>query len=315
MLEIVLAIWIAVLSAGSEAPPYIQQRGPAPDPLVRENATVKLAAHTYVIPDNNVGLVPNVGIVTGSRGTLVIDPGLGRRNGETVLKEAAKVSRSQALWIATTHFHPEHTTGYAAFPASATYVDSTVQEAEFEQNGMQMVRAFAGRSAVTADLLKDAVRRPADVTFDRDYTFDLGDVHVRAVAVGPAHTRGDTGFLVVEDGVLFAGDVVMNDSFLAAGDATSMAAWLKAFDTFDAMHPATVVPSHGAVGPGALIASDRALMTAIRDRVVALKAQGKSIDETAAAIQTEFTTAHPGWPRANGLTAAARAAYNEAKSP
>jgi hypothetical protein len=107
----------------------------------------------------------------------------------------------------------------------------------------------------------------------------------------------------------------MNESFLAAGDATSMAAWLKAFDTFDAMHPATVVPSHGSVGPGALIAADRALMTAIRDRAVALKAQGKSIDETAAAIQTEFTAAHPGWPRANGLTAAARAAYNEARAP
>ncbi len=50
------------------------QRGPAPDPLVRENTTVKLAAHTYVIPDGNVGLVPNVGIVVGSRATLVIDP-------------------------------------------------------------------------------------------------------------------------------------------------------------------------------------------------------------------------------------------------
>jgi hypothetical protein len=33
-----------------------QQRGPAPDPLVKENATVKLGPHTYVIPDNNVGL-------------------------------------------------------------------------------------------------------------------------------------------------------------------------------------------------------------------------------------------------------------------
>jgi hypothetical protein len=29
-----------------------------------------------VIPDGNVGLVPNVGIVVGSRATLVIDPGL-----------------------------------------------------------------------------------------------------------------------------------------------------------------------------------------------------------------------------------------------
>ena len=191
MLEIILVV-IALL-----------QRGPAPDPLVRAEATVRLAAHTYAIPDNNVGLVPNVGIVTGSRGTLVIDPGLGRRNGETVLKEAAKVSRSDVLYIASTHFHPEHTTGYVAFPASAKYINSTVQVAEFEQYGMQMVRAFASRSPVTADLLKDAARRPADVTFDRDYTLDLGDVHVRFVVVGPTHTRGDTGLFVVEDGVLF----------------------------------------------------------------------------------------------------------------
>lgn len=286
-----------------------QQAGPAPDPLVRENATVKVAAHTYVIADNNVGLVPNVGIVVGSQATLVIDPGLGRRNGETVLREVAKVSRNQALYIATTHFHPEHTTGYVAFPAGAKYVDSVTQEAEFAQNGMQMVRAFANRSPVTADLLKDAVRRPADITFDRDYTLDLGGVRVRAVLVGPTHTRGDTGFYVEGDGVLFSGDVVMNESFLAASDVSSMSAWLKAFDTFAAMQPKTIVPSHGAIGSGSLIAANRAVMETIRSRAVALKAEGKSIDETASTVQSELAAAHAGWPRTNGIAAAARAAY------
>jgi glyoxylase-like metal-dependent hydrolase (beta-lactamase superfamily II) len=290
-----------------------QARGPAPDPLVRENATEKLAAHTYVIRDNNVPLVPNVGIVVGDTATLVIDPGLGRRNGETVLKETAKVSRNRAIYIATTHFHPEHTTGYAAFPATATYVSSRTQEAEFEQSGMQMVRTFAGRSPLTADLLKDAARRPADITFDREYTIDLGGVHVRCVLVGPTHTRGDTGLLVEEDRVLFAGDVVMNASFLAAGDASSMAAWLTAFDTFEAMHPETIVPSHGAVGTGALIAANRAVMESIRARATALKAQGRSIDDAASTVQAELTAAHPDWPRANGIAAAARAAYREAR--
>ncbi len=57
------------------------QTAPA-DPIVKENVTVKLAPHTYAIPDGNVGLVPNVGIIVGSRATLVIDPGLGKRNGE-----------------------------------------------------------------------------------------------------------------------------------------------------------------------------------------------------------------------------------------
>jgi glyoxylase-like metal-dependent hydrolase (beta-lactamase superfamily II) len=92
------------------------QRGPAADPLVRANATVKLAEHSYVIPDNSVGLVPNVGIVAGNRATLVIDPGLGRRNGETVLREVAKVSKNTELYMASTHFHAEHTAGYVAFP-------------------------------------------------------------------------------------------------------------------------------------------------------------------------------------------------------
>ena len=130
--------------------------------------------------------------------------------------------------------------------------------------------------------------------------------------VGPTHTRGDTGLFVVEDKVLFAGDVVMNQSFLAAGDASSMTAWLKAFDTFDAMHPSTIVPSHGAIGKGDLIAANRAVMEAIRSRAVALKAQGKSVDEAVSTIQSEMTAAHADWPRANGIGAAARSAYNEA---
>ena len=194
----------------------LAQRGPAPDPLVKEGVTVKLAPHTYEIPDGSVGLVPNVGIVVGSRATLVIDPGLGRRNGETVLREVAKVSKNTELYIASTHFHPEHTTGYVAFPDSAKYINSKTQEAEFEESGMQMVKMFSGRSATTADILKDAARRPAVTTFDRDYSLDLGGVRVRFILVGPTHTKGDTAVFVEGDSVLFAGDVVMNNSFLAA---------------------------------------------------------------------------------------------------
>lgn len=287
------------------------QRGPAPDPLIRENATVKLADHTYVIPDANVSLVPNVGIVVGSKATLVIDPGLGRRNGETVLKEVAKVSKNTELYVASTHFHPEHTTGYLAFPPTAKYVNSTTQEKEFEDTGMQMVKTFSGRSTLTAELLKDAARRPADITFDREYTLDLGGVRVRFLLVGPTHTRGDTGFFVEGDGVLFAGDVVMNESFLAAGPASSMKAWLAAFDTFSALKPRTVVPAHGAAGQGTLVGTNRAWVQQVRDRALALKKEGKSLDETGTTVQAEFVKQHPEWPRANGLAALARAAYED----
>jgi hypothetical protein len=115
------------------------------------------------------------------------------------------------------------------------------------------------------------------------------------------------------DAVLFAGDVVMNNSFLAAMPVSSMDAWLKAFDTFEAPHPRTIVPSHGPIGDGSLIASNRSLMRDIQARVRELKSQGKSADDAAAAVQSEFPAKHPGWPRANGLAAIARSAYAEAR--
>jgi glyoxylase-like metal-dependent hydrolase (beta-lactamase superfamily II) len=294
------------------APALAAQQTPPPDPLVREGVTVKLADHTFVIPDGNVGLVPNVGIVVGSRATLVIDPGLGKRNGETVLREVAKVSRNAEVYIASTHFHAEHTTGYLAFPASARYVDSRVQEAEFAEGGAQQIQAFSRRSPMTAELLQGATGRKVDISFDRDYTLDLGGVRVRFLVVGPTHTRGDTALFVEGDGVLFAGDVVMNQSFLAAGAATSMKAWLAAFDAFDQMRPRTIVPSHGAVGDASLIAANRAVMTAVQARARELKAQGRSADEAATTVQKELEAQHPGWPRANGVAAAARSAYAEA---
>ncbi len=302
-----LAAVVTLVAAGALA-----QTPPVPDPLVKENATVKLAAHTYIIPDANVGLVPNVGIVVGSRATLVIDPGLGRRNGETVLREVAKVSKNAELYLVSTHFHAEHTTGYVAFPPSAKYVNSKVQEAEFAEGGAAQIKVFSGRSPMTAEILKDATGRKADIAYDREYRLDLGGVHVRMVVVGPTHTRGDTGFFVEEDNVLFAGDVVMNESFLAATAATSTRAWLAAFDTFEAMRPTTIVPSHGAVGTGALIAANRTVMQDIQSRARTMKGQGRTAEETAAAVQKDVQALHPAWPRANGIAAAARSAFQEA---
>jgi len=289
------------------------QRGPAADPVVREGVTVKLGDHTYAIPDGNVGGVPNVGIIVGTRATLVIDPGLGRRSGEAVLREMSKVSKNSEIYIASTHFHPEHTTGYVAFPANAKYINSRVQEAEFVESGPALIQSFASRTPAQGELLKDAVQRKADILFDREYILDLGGVRVRFLAVGPTHTKGDTGLFVEGDNVLFSGDVVMNTSFVAANASTSsMNAWLAACDAFDAMHPRTVVPSHGPIGDGSLVPTIRTVLQAIQARTRALKAQGRPVDEIATMVQLEFQARYPSWSRANSVNALARAAFREA---
>jgi glyoxylase-like metal-dependent hydrolase (beta-lactamase superfamily II) len=302
---------LALLVAAAAAPLFAQ-RGPAPDPLVREGVTVMLGPHTYAIPDGNIPLVPNVGIVVGSRATLVVDTGLGRRNGETVLREVAKVSRNPTLYLVTTHFHVEHTLGYTAFPPSAQYVNSTIQEAEFAEAGMRQVETFASRSPLSAELLKDAARRPAAITFDREYVLDLGGVRARLVVVGPTHTKGDTAVFVEGDGVLFAGDVVMNRSWVAANQNSSMTAWMAAFDLFDRMEPKVIVPAHGEIGPGSILPTLQTEVRGIQTRARELKAQGKSADETATTLQAEFQARQPAWARPNGIAALARSAYAEA---
>jgi glyoxylase-like metal-dependent hydrolase (beta-lactamase superfamily II) len=310
MKRLLLFVFVPVLAATTA----LAQRGPQPDPFVRENATVKLAAHTYAIPDNNVGGVPNVGIVVGDRATLVIDPGMGRPNGERVLREVAKVSRNTELYIASTHFHAEHTTGYHAFPPApaSRYINSTIQEAEFAELGPQFIKNFAGQSPVRGELLKDATGRKADITFDRTYTLDLGGVRVQFLVVGPTHTRGDTMFFVEGDNVLFSGDVIMNQSFVAANAASSVRAWLAAFDAADKWRPSAIVPAHGPIGDAAMIAANRQFMTEIQARARELKAQGQAIDAVAMTVQMEQVARHPMWARANGVAAAARAAFNEA---
>ena len=68
-------------------------QAPAP-PLVKEGKTVKISEHVYVIPDELVPMVPNVGIVVGSNATLVVDPGMGVRSGARTSKRRRTSSRT-----------------------------------------------------------------------------------------------------------------------------------------------------------------------------------------------------------------------------
>ena len=63
------------------------------------------------------------------------------------------MAAGRPLFVASTHFHAEHTTGIPAFPPSATYVNSNTQEAEYAAGGAQLIATFAKRSPGTAELL------------------------------------------------------------------------------------------------------------------------------------------------------------------
>jgi glyoxylase-like metal-dependent hydrolase (beta-lactamase superfamily II) len=285
-----------------------QQPAP-PDPLVRENATQKIGTHTYMIPDFNTPLVPNVGIVVGSRATLVIDTGMGPRNGQAVLRETRKVSKTPALYLAFTHFHPEHDLGAQGFPPEAKVIRSADEDKDIAEFGLDLANQFASRSPMNAELLKGVTFRKTDIPFDHEYTLDLGGVHVQMAAVGPTHTRGDTVFFVQEDGVLFSGDVAMKAFPAFASPYSSIPAWLKALDRLEAMKPKIVVPSHGPNGDTAMIRRYREYFRSVQSRVAALKGEGKTADAIAATVQKEMEAKFPDMGQPARVVQAVQTAY------
>src|SRR6478752_7726692 len=281
-----------------------------PEPIVKVEGLRQISAHVHIIPDNSVPLVPNIGYVVGDRAVLVIDTGLGPRNGAAVYEVAQKLAGTKALFLVTTHVHPEHDLGAQAFPGATTLIRSIDQVNQIAEAGLQLAKVFASRSALNAELLKDADFRKADITFERSYDLDLGGVQAKLTAMGPNHTVGDTIIWIESDRVLFAGDLAMRAQPAFASPHSSLRQWLASLDRLEALKPAIIVPSHGPTGDGSgFITGYRAYLIEVRDRTAAEKRGGRSVEQTIEAVTAAFGDRAPDKAR---LAGAIKVAYAEA---
>jgi glyoxylase-like metal-dependent hydrolase (beta-lactamase superfamily II) len=299
---------ILALAVVGGASALVAQTPPAP--LVKVERLRQISPHVHIIQDDSVPLVPNVGYIVGDRAALVIDTGLGPRNGAAVYEVARKLAGAKALYLVTTHFHPEHDLGAQAFPDTTRLIRSTDQMKEIAESGLQLAKVFASRSPINAELLKDADFRKADITFERDYELDLGGVQAKLTAMGPNHTVGDTIVWVDSERVLFSGDLAMRAQPAFASPHSSLRQWLASLDRLEALKPAVIVPSHGPTGDGTgFITGYRACLTEVRDRTAAEKRAGRSVDQAVEAVIAAFSDRAPDKAR---LAGAIKVAYTEA---
>lgn len=307
----VIALCISLSCSAQETAPMGHNQS-QPPPLVQEGKTIKVSEHVYVIPDGRVNLVPNIGMIVGNRATLIVDAGMGPRNGQTVLRELAKVNKNTDLYFTTTHFHPEHMTGVQAFPANTVIIRPEVQEEEVEKKQPEFIQNFSRRTADLKALLENVKPRPPDILFDKEATIDLGGLTVKLLWLGPAHTRGDCFIFVQEDGVLFTGDAVINRFFPIFPDADASGKnWLSILDQIDELHARTIVPGHGEVGDASLISIERTYLKAVQSRTAELKAQGKTADEAEKILTAEFRAKYPTWENPGWVGDAVKRFYAE----
>lgn len=276
------------------------------DPFLPEGQTRQVSPHTWVI----MGF-PNIGIIVGDDFTLVVDTGLGTPNGALIAREARKLSRrDQQLILTTTHFHPEHAAGQAGFPFGTRVIRDKAQQDELEKDGQALIDLFAARSAGMGELLNGAVVGKADALFDREADLDLGGVHVKLLHFGAAHTLGDEIVYVVEDSLILPGDVVQNRISPNIVCATcSPSQWIAVLDEVAKLKPQQVVPDHGELGSGALIAQERGFLDALDRRALELKEQGVPVAEAGKRIQAEFQKTYAGWQGLGNVPQSVQRAY------
>jgi glyoxylase-like metal-dependent hydrolase (beta-lactamase superfamily II) len=294
------------LAAPAPAPTPAPQGG---DVVLPENATMRVSDHVWVI----MGF-PNIGIVVGNRATLVVDTGLGPRNGAIAAREAAKLSKNpnQLLYLTTTHYHPEHASGEGGFPANTVLIRDAVQQKEVETEGMSMVKMFAANAQMRDLLAPVTAFRAPDVVFDKEATLDLGGVTARLFWWGTAHTLGDEMIYVEPDHTLLPGDIVMNKVLPSLyGPDARLDNWIKILDQLRSLPIVHIVPDHNALGDAPILTQEFTLLSALQTRALELKRQGKSADEAGQTLLAEFSIKFSDWPNLSGIPGLVKHIYSE----
>jgi len=275
--------------------------------LIPSGTAKQVSPHVWVIM-----AFPNIGIVVGDRATLVVDTGLGERNGATVASEARKLSKPGArLYLTTTHFHPEHAGGDQGFPADTIIIRNAAQQKELDEHGDEVVARFRN-APQNKDLLEGQKFRKPDIVYDRDARVNLGGVTARLMWLGAAHTVGDELTYVEEDGVLISGDVVQNkvSPNVSSADA-SFKSWLAVVEQIEAMHVRMVVPDHSAVGDGSMVEQEKMFLSDLESLTAAAKGGGKSADDAAQSVAAEMKQKYADWIGTNNLPNLVKRVYAE----
>lgn len=182
--------------------------------------------------------------------------------------------------LVNTHADPDHTFGNQLV-RDARIIASEATSAEFAKTPPDLVH----RMVTEPDLFGEGARyiaewmgtdrfwfkdielvRPTE-TYRSELELRIGDKLVRLMDVGPAHTSGDTLVHVVNDRLLYTGDILFIGVHPAIWDG-SIDGWIAACDRILALDVDYIVPGHGPV-------TDKTGVRNYRDYLVMLRQEAR----------------------------------------
>lgn len=183
------------------------------------------------------------GLVVTGEGAVLIDTG-GSWNGASALHETIREITDQPVKIVINSGGQDHRwIGNDYWQKQGAEVIASVEAVrdQTDRGSAQMT----GLSVFLGEALEGTAPAYADVTFDTDYSFELGGISFDITHAGQAHTPGDAFVWVPSASTVFTGDIVYIERILGIGEQSNSRSWLKIFETMAALQPAYIVPGHG----------------------------------------------------------------------
>ena len=192
----------------------------------------------------NKGFMSNAGFVVTNDGVVVFDalgtPALGR----AMVAAIAKVTPKPIRRVVVSHFHADHIYGLQALKAAGAEIWAHRKAQTYLNSSIASERLAQRRNDLFPWVDNDTIVVAPDLWLDGDTDFRMGGITFRILYSHGAHSPEDVMMYVVEDKLLFAGDLIFAGRVPFVGNADS-AGWLKAMDLMIGISPAVVVPGHG----------------------------------------------------------------------
>ena len=236
-----LLVWLAAATSwAEEAPATVAMQA-----LQVGEHTWYVQGQTGAVTAENQGFMSNAGFVVTEEGVLVVDALGTRPLARKLLQLIRRVTDKPIKIVVVTHYHADHYYGLQVFEEAGAKIWAHERGQDVLRSDGVQERLKQRREALAPWIGEDFRIVPAHVWLAGDTDFTFGGLHFLLRHVGPAHSAEDMALLVVEDGVLFAGDLVFKDRVPFVGDADSRA-WLASLDKLTALRPQVMVPGHGA---------------------------------------------------------------------
>lgn len=241
-------------------------------------ATQKLRGNISVLE----GSGGNIAVLTGRDGKVLVDGGI-TASRPRITEALEGINSDPVKYLINTHWHFDHTDGNE-------WLHSIGAEIIAQENTRKHLSATTRVEAWNFTFPPAPKGALPGKVFETDYELHTNGTTVKLKYYAPCHTDSDISVQFVDADVLHVGDTWWNGyyPFVDYSTGGSIAGSIRAAEANVARvtDKTIVIPGHGPVGDKAGLVQFRDMLVAVREKVAALKKEGKSAEEVVAAHPT-----------------------------